>query len=104
MDNSDDDNVQRREGVTHSVNLAATVETGASVSVGMKVDRGLNDTRLAVLGIIVTIGLTVGFGIPGAWWVRLLAGTGSFVATCALIRWNRSRHLLMSFTHWLTQR
>jgi hypothetical protein len=66
------------------------------------VERGLNDTRLAVLGIIVTIGLTVGFAVADTWWVGFVAGVGSFVLACALIRWRRSRHLLMSFMHWLT--
>jgi hypothetical protein len=62
----------------------------------------LNQLRLAVLGILVGIGLAVGFGVPGPWTVKLLAGLGSFAASCLLIRWSRTRHLLMAFMHWLT--
>jgi hypothetical protein len=54
---------------THEQSAAAIVST-SSVSAAVSVERGLNDTRLAVLGIIVAIGLTVGFGVDGAWFVR----------------------------------
>jgi len=62
--------------------------------------RGLNDARLAMLGILVAIALGAAALAPG-WW-RLLAGLGAFAASCALIKWPRSRHGLMSFIHWLT--
>lgn len=35
------------------------------MSAKLSVDRGLNELRLAVLGILVSIGLTVGFGTDG---------------------------------------
>jgi hypothetical protein len=75
---------------------------GVSASVATTVERGLNELRLAVLGILVGIGLAVGFGTPGPWDVKLLAGLGSFVGACLLIRWRRTRHLLMAFMHRLT--
>ena len=40
----------------------AAVTAQATVSASVSVERGLNDIRLAVLGIVVTIGLTVGSG------------------------------------------
>jgi hypothetical protein len=75
-----------------------------STSVKGTVERGLNETRLAVLGILVGIGLAVGFGVPGPWEVKLAAGLGSFAVACLLIRWTWSRHHLMEFMHWLTGR
>jgi uncharacterized membrane protein YedE/YeeE len=89
-----------RELVTHQATMTATLRVGGSASA--QVERGLNDTRLAVLGILVAIGLTVGFGAPGGWAVQLVAGAGSFALACALIRWPRSRHVLMEFMHRLT--
>jgi hypothetical protein len=66
-----------------------------SDSVKASVDRGLNEIRLAVLGIVVTIGLTVGFGVDSLWWVKLAAGAGSFIVTCALLRIGKTRHWLI---------
>jgi hypothetical protein len=68
----------------------------------LSVDRGLNELRLAVLGILVSIGLTVGFGTHGAWYIRLVYGIASFVAAASLIKLPWSRHKMMVFMHWLT--
>lgn len=92
----------KRAPIVHD--QALTTNVGVRSSVTGTVERGLNDTRLAVLGILVAIGLTVGFGMQCAWWVRVVAGLGSFVLACALIKWGRSRHYLMAFVHWLTDR
>jgi hypothetical protein len=62
----------------------------------------VNETRLAVLGIVVTIGLTVGIGFDATWWIGVLAGGGSFLLSCFVIRFRPARRQLMSFTHWLT--
>jgi len=37
---------------------------------------------ITLLGVLLSIGVTVGLGITGSWWVRLLAGLGT---TCALV-------------------
>lgn len=66
------------------------------------VERGLNDIRLAVLGILVGIALAVGFGVEARWWIQLVAGIGSFAVACFLVRWPQSRRRLMSFAHRLT--
>jgi len=80
----------------------AAITGRTTVSATATVERGLNEIRLAVLGIIITIGLTVGLGVEGAWWVKLAAGAGSFVLSSVLLRWRRTRHRLMSAAHWLT--
>jgi hypothetical protein len=65
-----------------------------------EVGRAFNETRLAVLGIIVPIGLTVGFGVSGPWWVRVAAGVGSVLIFGGLIRVGRQP--VMVTMHWLT--
>ncbi len=80
----------------------AAVQASSTVTAELSVVRGLNDLRLAVLGILVGIGLTVGFGIESAWWIRGLAGAGSFVLAAGLIAWPRSRHWMMAFIHRIT--
>jgi len=67
-----------------------------------KVERALNEMRLAVLGILVGIGLTVGFGVPCPWWAQIVAGVSAFAMGCVLIKWTFSRQLMMRFMHWLT--
>jgi len=62
----------------------------------------LNDIRLAVLGIIVGIGLSVGFGIEASWPWQVAAGIGSCVVSAAAIHHPRTRNWLMSFAHRLT--
>ena len=65
------------ENEPQTIEGEASVIGRASISATVSVERGLNDMRLAVLGIIVTIGLTVGFGVDGPWWAKLSAGAGS---------------------------
>jgi hypothetical protein len=78
---------------------AGGIQARAAVSAELSVERGLNGMRLAVLGILVTIGLTVGFGVQSVWWVRGLAGLSAFAVSSALIAWRRSRHLMMAYVH-----
>lgn len=89
-----------RQPITHEVKMAG--EVGVAGSVSANVERALNDVRIGVLGILVGIALTVGFGVPGSWWVQAAAGAASFALSCALIRWRFSRHHLMNFIHRLT--
>jgi hypothetical protein len=90
--------------LTRTISVEAAVVARAVVSAAGSVERGLNDTRLAVLGILVTIGLTVGFGIDAAWPWRVVAGVGSFAFAAFLIWWRWSRHRMMDFMHRITDR
>lgn len=81
---------EEREPVVHEKTLTAIVGTSAIVA-DLSVKRGLNDIRLAVLGILVGIRLGVGLGVAGPWWAGVLAGAGSFAAACFLIRWEPSQ-------------
>lgn len=40
--------------------------------------RSLNLTTggITLLGVLLSIGITVGFGVNGPWWARVLAGVG----------------------------
>jgi hypothetical protein len=99
-----------RNPVTHKKDLTATVTGKAQFTGKGKLEtrgiviRGLNELRLAVLGILVGIGLAVGFGVEASWWVQLVAGVGSFALACFLVWWSWSRRWLMSFVHRLIGR
>ncbi len=69
--------------------------------VDLSVTRILNATRLAVLGILLTVGLGAAALAPPGWW-RLLVGLGSVAATCALFKAPRTKHRLTSFIAWVT--
>ena len=34
---------------------------------------------ITLLGVLLSVGITVAFGITAAWWVRVLAGVGTIV-------------------------
>jgi hypothetical protein len=91
---------KKREPVVHQG--SASLVAGASLSATGTVERGLNELRLAVLGILVGIALSVGFGVEARWWIQLLAGIGSFAGACFLVSWPPSRRRMMSFMHRLT--
>ena len=88
-----------REPVIHE--KAMTARVTASASGQATVERGLTELRLAVLGIVITIALSVGFGLPTSWPVRLAGGILAFVVVCGLIRWKVSRTWAMRFAAWL---
>lgn len=50
--------------------------------------RSLNLTTggLTLLGVMLSIGVTVGLGVSGPWWVRLLAGAGTTLALVSLVK------------------
>lgn len=41
---------------------------------------------ITLLGVLLSIGATVGFGVSGAWWVRVLAGAGTTVALTIVVK------------------
>ncbi len=64
------------EGITHKQEMTAGVHAGATVEGGLTIERGLNDLRVAVLGILVRVGLAAA-AIPDAWWTQLVAGSAA---------------------------
>ncbi len=90
-----------RDPVVYAKQMTA-LPVNVSASAEGSVERGLNEIRLAVLGIVVAIGLTVGIGFDATWWIGVLAGGGSFLFSCFLIGFRPARRRLMSFMHRLT--
>lgn len=41
---------------------------------------------LTLLGVMLSIGATVGFGLKGEWWIRTLAGIGATVALVLVVK------------------
>ena len=66
---------------------SGTAPGESSISASETVERGLNELRLAALGILVAIALAVGFAIEARWWIRLLAGIAAFAGACFLVWW-----------------
>lgn len=66
-------------------------------------DVTLTAAGLTLLGVIVSIGVTVGLGIDGAWWLRLGVGVASSAALVALAAWATStgRGALARFANWV---
>jgi Flp pilus assembly protein TadB len=90
---------QPREPVVHEKEMTAHVSVRASGQA--TVERGLTEIRLAVLGIVLTIALSLASVLPASWPVRLAGGVLAFVAACVLIRWTWSRTRAMRFAAWL---
>lgn len=53
-----------------------------------RTSRSLNLTTggLTLLGVMLSIGITVGLGLKGEWWVRALAGFGTTMALIAIVK------------------
>jgi len=88
--------------------MQGTATVTATGSVELAVLRGINETRVAVLFLLITIGIGVGFGAPWDWWARLIAAIVSLPLSAAVVaialRWGPARNRVMAFMHLLTGR
>jgi len=41
---------------------------------------------ITLLGVLVSVGVTVAFGIKSDWWVRVLAGAGTTILLIAVVK------------------
>jgi uncharacterized membrane protein YccC len=64
-------------------------------------DPALVETGLTLLGIGVSIGLTVGFGLNQVWWLDVVVGSVSALAFYALIWFLTRRSLIRRLALWL---
>lgn len=64
----------------------------------------LQSVGLTLLGVVLSIGFTVGLGLGGPWWVRLLAGLGTVLLLVALIGFGArpGRGPIARLAKWLT--
>ena len=46
----------------------------------------LKGTGLTLLGVILSVGVTVGFSMAGPWWLRVLIGTAVTLGLAALVK------------------
>lgn len=46
----------------------------------------LQSAGLTLLGVILSVGMTVGFGVKAVWWVKVLAGAATVVALVLVAR------------------
>ena len=55
---------------------------------GERTSRSLNLTTggLTLLGVLLSIGVTVGLGISGAWWLRVLVGMATTLVLVVLVK------------------
>lgn len=49
-------------------------------------DLSLTTGGITLLGVLLSVGTTVGFGISGPWWMRLLAGLATTTALAVSVR------------------
>lgn len=61
---------------------------------------------ITLLSVVLSIGVTVGIGVSGEWWVRLLAGAGTTLLLGAVVKLgSRSgRGPLASLANWMIGR
>ena len=65
--------------------------------------RSLTSTGITLLGVLLSIGITVGLGIPSRWWIRLAAGAAVVVLLGLAIKLGSSDHrgLIARLANWI---
>lgn len=58
---------------------------------------------ITLIGVLVSVGATVGFGLSGEWWVRVMAGVGTTVVLTLAVKLGTSsgRGPLAGLAHWI---
>ena len=92
---------ERRDAEIHGVPAVARAE---AIPPSIRVELALIASRLALIGVLLSVGLgvarfMVGAGVP--WWRALLAGAASFVAAILAIQRPWSRRQLARFAEWV---
>lgn len=66
-------------------------------------DISLTSTGVTLLGVLLSVGATVGFGLSGPWWLRLLAGAGTSTALILFAAWTTSsgRGMVARLANWV---
>ncbi len=65
----------------------------------------LQATGITLLGVLLSIGVSVGIGLSQPWWIRLIAGAGTTVALAVTVWLLGTRtKLLARLTNWITGR
>lgn len=66
-------------------------------------DVTLTAAGLTLLGVLLSVGLTVAFGIGGAWWVKVCVGAATSVGLALLAAWSTStgRGVVAKVANWV---
>ncbi len=58
---------------------------------------------ITLIGVLLSVGVTVAFGLKGEWWVRGLAGLGTTVGLAILVKVATAsgRGPLARLAHWM---
>jgi hypothetical protein len=66
-------------------------------------DITLTATGITLLGVLLSVGVTVGFGVGGEWWVRLLAGLATSLLLVLVAAWSTSsgRGVVARLANWI---
>lgn len=69
--------------------------------------RGSTQTAIGItlIGVIISVAATVGFGVSAAWWVRVLAGAGTAVALVTLVKFGTRQGAggpMAGLARWIT--
>lgn len=58
---------------------------------------------ITLLGVLLSIGVSVGFGISGPWWLRLASGIGTTLALAVVVKLGSSagRGPLARLANWM---
>jgi hypothetical protein len=75
------------------VSIGAAEEQDAALPLDYRIERVLDEFRLAVLGVVLGLGLTILFGVQqeAGWLWGAVAGVASVAGLVILFRWRRSR-------------
>ena len=58
---------------------------------------------ITLLGVLLSIGVTVGLGVSGDWWIRVLAGVATTLGLCVVVKLGSSagRGPLARMANWM---
>lgn len=72
---------------------------------GERTSRSLSLTTggITLLGVLLSIGVTVGIGISAEWWIRILAGVATTLALSVIVKLGSSagRGPLARMANWM---
>ncbi len=64
----------------------------------------LKSLGVTLSALVLSIGVTVGFGVKGEWWLRVIAGVGTTLLLALFVRVGSGEHgVLTRLANWITR-